>query len=274
MRLAQQRGQAMVEAAVILGIVVMLFLGIWYLGKFHDVQASTIQAARYAAWERTVHSTGNMSNTQLQSQARARLFAWNADPYKSTDGLQNGAAWTAQNPNWRDHAKDARLINKPDDVSVNTTIGPLAGSAAKYMADAFGAVGAVLDGITGGEALPKGGTATGTVAVKLNNIAKLPAPLDKLNLTLRETHSLVLDSWDARDPKQAALRSRTYTLAGPLTQINSVMQPLTWALSWIEPAFDKLEMGQVCPDVVPGDRLQGGAVLPAYSSEGAKACVP
>jgi hypothetical protein len=264
-----QRGQAMVEAAVILGIVVMLFLGIWYLGKFHDVQAATIQSARYAAWERTVHSNGNMSNTQLQNQARARLFTWNSDAFKSTDGLKNGDAWTAQNPNWRDHGQNARLIDKPDDVVISTSIGPLAGKAANYISDALGMVSGFLDGITGGEALPKGGTATGTVSVKLNNIAALPAPLDKLNLTLRESHSLVLDSWDASGPRQAALRSRTYTLAGPITQINGLMDPLKWALSWIEPSFNDLQMGQVCPDIVPADRVQGAGVLPAYRGGGA-----
>lgn len=271
MNLAKQQGQAMVEVAVMFGIVVMLFLGIWYLGKFHDVQASTIQSARYAAWERTVHSTGNMSNTQLQNQARARLFTWNGDAFKSTDGLKNGDAWTTQNPNWRDHGRDARLIAKPDDVVIATSIGPLAGSAAKYTSDALGALGGVLDGITGGEELPKGGTATGTVSVKLNNIARLPAPLNKLDLTLRETNSLVFDSWDAKDSRQAALRSRTYTLAGPLTKIDALMDPVKWALSWIEPAFDQLEMGQVCPDIVPVDRVQGASVKPAY--QGGGACV-
>lgn len=78
------RGQAMVEL-VVSGICCLLFLGIWYLGKFHDLQATTIQAARYAAWERTAQSSAQLSDAQLGNQLRARLFSWNRDAYKHTD---------------------------------------------------------------------------------------------------------------------------------------------------------------------------------------------
>ncbi len=269
MKRARQHGQAMVEATVMFGVVVMMFLGIWYLGKFHDVQATTIQSARYAAWERTVHSKGAMADTQLQNQARARLFTWNKAAFKKTDGASNGSTWSAQNAIWRDHAGQARLVDRPDDVVIATSQGPMPGKAAKYLSDSLGMVSGVLDGITGGEELPKGGVATGTVAVKLNNMARLPAPLNDLNLTLRESSTLMLDAWDASGTKQAALRTRTFTVAGPLTQIKGLLDPIEWAVSWIEPAFKRLELGQVCPDVVPADRMQGGSNLPAYRGGGA-----
>jgi hypothetical protein len=38
------RGQAMMEFLVFAGVAISLFLGILYLGKFHDIQAHTIQA--------------------------------------------------------------------------------------------------------------------------------------------------------------------------------------------------------------------------------------
>jgi hypothetical protein len=41
-----------------LAVMIGLFLGIRDIGKFHDIQATTIQAARYAAWERTAHGPG------------------------------------------------------------------------------------------------------------------------------------------------------------------------------------------------------------------------
>jgi len=43
------RGQAIVELLVFIGVAVSLFLGILYLGKFHDIQSQTIQAARSCA---------------------------------------------------------------------------------------------------------------------------------------------------------------------------------------------------------------------------------
>lgn len=270
---ASQRGQAMVEVSVMFGVIVMLFLGIWYLGKFHDIQASTIQSARYAAWERTVHSTGAMNDTKLQDQARARLFTWNKNAFKTTDGAADGSTWSTQNAMWLDHAnktsEKARLVDRPDDVVIRTSIGPFAGKAEGAISEGMGKLTSLADVVTGGQPLPKGGTATGTVSVKLNNLARLPAPLDKLNLTLNESNSLVLDSWDASGANQAALRSRTFTVAGPLTKLSGILGPVEWALSWIEPAFKRLELGQICPDVVPADRVTGGSNLPAYKGGGA-----
>lgn len=259
----------MVEAAVMLGIVVLLFLGIFYLGKFHDIQATTIQAARYAAWERTVHSQGGMNDVRVQDQARARLFTWNRDPFKSSDGLSDAKAWTNQTAVWYDVGRRQRLIDRPRDVVIGTGSGPMPGKAAGVIADGFGKFSGVLDRITGGEPLPKGGLVTGNVTVKLANVGALPAPLNKLDLTLRENAAVAIDSWDASGPVQAALRARTFTLAGPLTEVDAILDPVLWAVSWIEPAFKNLHFGQVCPDIVPADRLEGGGVLPAYSGGGA-----
>lgn len=268
MKRAREQGQAMVEAAVILLVVVFLFLGILYLGKFHDIQASTIQAARYAAWERTVHSQAGLSDTRVQNQARARLFAWNRDPFKSSDGLADNSRWTQQTAVWYDHAGTQRLIARPSDVTIGTTTGPLPGVAGTTISNVFGIIGA-FEGLAGGEALPRDGLATSNVAVKLANINLLPAPLNKMDLTLQESSSVALDSWDASGPRQAALRTRGFTLAGPVTQLDGLLTPIEWALSLIEPSFRDLHLGQVCPDIVPADRLQGGAGLPAYRGGGA-----
>jgi hypothetical protein len=265
---AREQGQAMVEAAVILLVVVFLFLGVFYLGKFHDIQASTIQAARYAAWERTVHSRAGLSDTRVQNQARARLFTWNQNPFKSSDGLADGSRWTQQTEVWYDHAGAQRLIARPADVTIGTTTGPLPGVAGGIMNGAFSVLGA-FEGLAGGEALPRDGLATSTVAVKVANLNILPDPLNKMDITLHEQSAVALDSWDASGPRQAALRSRGFTLAGPFARLNSILTPIEWALSWIEPAFDDLHIGQVCPDIVPADRLQGAAGLPAYRGGGA-----
>jgi hypothetical protein len=268
MKQAHQGGQAMVEAAVMLGIVILLFLGIFYLGKFHDVQATAIQSARYAAWERTVHSASKYSDTLVQNQARARLFTWTQDSFKTTDGLGNRAEWPTQTSVWRDHAGRQRLIERPDDVLIATESGPVPGKAGEAIATGFNQVTKFLDGITGGEVLPKGGLVAGSVSVKLANIGALPAPLNKLDLTLNERSALMIDSWDASGPRQAALRSRTFTLAGPFTEIKTVLDPIRTVLSGFEPAFRDLHFGQVCPDIIPADRIEGASALPAYRGGG------
>ena len=55
-RLPRQTGQALVEFTIAaMTLLVPLFFMISYIAKYHDMQAATIQAARYAAWERTVY---------------------------------------------------------------------------------------------------------------------------------------------------------------------------------------------------------------------------
>ena len=47
----RQRGQSMVETVIVLPVVMMLFLGIWYMKQIVDTRISAVQAARYVTWE-------------------------------------------------------------------------------------------------------------------------------------------------------------------------------------------------------------------------------
>ncbi len=270
---AQQRGQAMVELVVMAGVLTAIFTGIWTIGKYHDVQYSTIQAARYAAWERTAHPD-SFSDTRLQAQTRARVFMWNQNAYKAADGKLNGSNWTAGelNGQWADH-KGTLLIERPDWVSVRTSSGPLPGGAANAVSSTIGKIGATIGAITGGEKLNQGGLYTSNVSVKLTDWANLapsllPEGMDHLNLTLNERSALVTDSWDASGPAQAGRRVASFTPAAAFDRISGLLRPITWALSWIEPSFNDFHPGQVCPDIVPVDRLSGGPQLPVYLDRG------
>lgn len=266
---AYVRGQAMVEMIAAAGIMTALFFGIWYLGKFHDIQYSTIQAARYAAWERSARPN-TFSDTQLQSQARARLFMWNQNAYLAADGKADGSTWTtaAQSSQWTDHAQGGRLINRPDDVRVSTASAALPGRAAGVISTSIGQISAAMSGVTGGEQLNQGGFYTGNVSVRIADVAALPAPLNRLNLTLTERSALVTDSWDASGARQTAMRTRTFTPASLLARAEAILSPISYALSLIEPSFRQFRPGQICPDVVPADRVDGGN-LPVYRGGGA-----
>ncbi|MBC3878398.1 hypothetical protein H8K38_11290 [Undibacterium sp. FT79W] len=258
----------MMEFLVFVGVAISLFLGILYLGKFHDIQAHTIQAARYAAWERTVHDNANFSDTKLEGQIRARIFSWNQNTYKAADMKSNGQSWGRQTAFWTDHVDKQRLIDKPKDVTVATAAAALPGTAAAAIANSIGALDKTVGKLTGGEALNQGGLYTSTVNVKLNNIAALPAPLNQLNLTLKETSSLVTDSWDADGSRQTAMRTRAYTPASALQNISSLLSVVDGFLAILEPSFSKFKPGQICPDIVPADRLSGSSVLPVYQGGG------
>ncbi|NHZ35285.1 TadE family protein [Massilia rubra] len=257
-----QHGQAMVEMAVVATFVVMIFFAIFYLGKFHDIQASTIQAARYASWERTVRPS-TFSESKLQEQTRSRLFNWNSDAFRSNDGATDSAAWGGQTEIWKDHSGKIRLVDNPSDVSVRTVRGDLPGKAASVTAEVMGIVTGFLATISDGEKLPEGGLYTSTVSVKLSNVASLPAPLNELNLTLNETSSLITDNWDANSPSQVAERTRVFTGAGLFHRITPVIKAASYLLVPLEPAFRHFEPGKICPDIVPADRVTGSN-LPAY----------
>lgn len=262
------RGQAMVELVVVVGVSALLFLGIWYLGKFHDLQATTIQAARYAAWERTAQSAGQLSDTRLAGQMRARLYNLDRAAYKDSDGSANRNSWGAQSAVWYDHRMRQRLVASPNDVQLRMAAGGLPGKAAAAVSGAAGSLGPLLGALTGGEALPAGGVNTSSVSVALANVSSLPAPWNQLNLTLKESASIVNEQWDAADPKQAAERSRSYVAAGRLGDISGAIGVLTTMVSVIEPDMRELALGRICPDIVPADRLRQQRNQAAWNGAG------
>ena len=273
---SRQVGQAMIEMVVISLVLVALFLGIWYIGKFHDIQSTTIQAARYAAWERTAHGPA-FSDARIQNQTRARLFSWNRDAYLNTDSITNNQSWKQQTTMWQDHAGDKRLIDAPRDVTVRTASGALPGSLAAGATTTLDSVDKALAGLTGGTPLPRGGKFTSTVSVKVANLAHMDdpkVPLNKLDLTLTERSVIVADNWDASSSQDTALRTRAFTPGGVLktfdTGLGSIIKK---SLAFIEPSFDNFHPGQICPDVLPMDRIEavgGRANQPVY--RGATPC--
>lgn len=264
-----QSGQAMVEFVVIALTAIGIFLGIWYIGKFHDIQATTIQAARYTAWERTARPS-SYSDTKLQSQVRARLFSWNQDAYKASDGINNGQGWNQQTTMWMDHANDKRLIKAPDDVTLRTASAGLPGT----LVGGTLALVSAIDAAGGANKLPKGGLFTGTVNVNIANLAHMPAPLNAMNLKLTESSAVVADNWDAGSPKQVAARTEAFTPGSAFDFLDTgPFSLIKVALGKIEPAFKNFHPGQICPDVVPMDRitaLNGNANRPVY--RGAQPC--
>jgi hypothetical protein len=268
----RQRGQAIVETLVVAGIAVLLMLGIWYLGKFHDMQAATITAARYTAWERTAQDTGQLSNARLQEQVRMRLYTWNANAFRDDDGRNVNANSAAAGlpANWTAHDGSTRLIARPADIQVSTADSGMPGRAQAAIDSAFGMLTGVLSAATGGERLPPGGMTRGTVRVQLANVAALPAPLNQLNLSLTETSAVVSEAWDASGPRQAAERSRTYVAAGIFGNADALLGPVRFSLSLLEPSFSDFDPGGICPDIVPDDRLSSRTQRERY--RGAQPC--
>jgi hypothetical protein len=165
---------------------------------------------------------------------------------------------------------DKRLIKAPDDVTVRTASAGLPGTKVNGTLTLVSA----LDAAGGADKLPKGGMFTGSVNVNLANLAHMPAPLDAMNLTLKENAVVVADNWDAGSPQQAAARTEAFAPATSFSFVDhGPFSLIKVALGMIEPAFNNFHPGQICPDVVRMDRvtpLNGAANRPVY--QGAQPC--
>lgn len=75
-----QRGQAMIEALIASALVLVpLFLAIPVIAKYMDIRSTTVQAARYAAWERTVWFGGDAAITMGQDTLISSSNQWSAN---------------------------------------------------------------------------------------------------------------------------------------------------------------------------------------------------
>lgn len=115
-----QKGQAITEFNVTAAfLLVPLFIMIPLLGKYIDMKHSSVQAARYMAWERTVWfddktKPEDTSTAQVKSQKKLiketqqRIFSG-----VSEDSLDGGDI----NPFWNDRSND--IIKSMDDIDMN-----------------------------------------------------------------------------------------------------------------------------------------------------------
>jgi hypothetical protein len=251
----RERGQAMVEFVVGTILLVPLFIGIVLIARYLDIKATTVQASRYAAFERATN-LGRSSDIELERKMRERLFTVSDAPVRSSDGLGNGDSWRNENPNWMDHsARATRLIARPADVTLRTSEASApgaAGTGAEAVANAIDSIGRV----TGSRFdVNRRAFYTATVSVKLANLTALPAPLDNLNLTLTDRTTLLGDTWHAAGPAAVAQRTGALVPARLFTPFSDLLRPVRGALSIFEPAFEDLCLGQIDPEIVPLDRL-------------------
>jgi hypothetical protein len=111
LRFRRCRGNAIAEVIVALLAFCPFLIGIPWLGKQLDIKHKSLDAARYAVWERTVwRSSGNNSKApeEIALEARDRSFGHPRAPIVATDTLSNSGV--TENPLWRDQA-NARMLD-------------------------------------------------------------------------------------------------------------------------------------------------------------------
>lgn len=268
----RQRGQALAEFTIAAAFVLIpLFLMIPLLGKFMDMKATTIQAARYAAWERTVWygnsdwADGQKSDVQIQSDVQQRFFADSATtPLRSTDQTLTGAV--AAKPLWHDHTGASMLS------AYSASIGP--GTQTPGTMDGFlsGAQKIVntIDSVLGTKfKLDMQSLYTSTVSLDAANTPaiRLATGADTFgfmapNFVMKQV--LVTNGWSANGPD--FVKKQTEGLAvlslaqrSPVKEVMHIVQSVLGTfVEELKPSSLKLG-GEVLPDLVPPDRLTASA---------------
>ena len=268
----KQAGQAMTEFSIAATFVLIpLFLMIPLLGKFLDMKASTIQAARYAAWERTVWTNSSdwtshadsltKDDSVLKTELTKRFFSDNCPDFSKTN------CGTAENKQfWKDHT--------------GTTMS-MSGSPAHNEASSEGAGTDVYTGSAGifslyinkpiKSLIPEGSDfKLDTDSLYTSSVtfqATKTSPMARVNAGLiapqfAENSVLLANGWSANGPKFVDKQTNGLALPSllaiqPIKTVVQAMQTVLSGLGYSELGTNNLRItgNNLQPDLVPPDRL-------------------
>ena len=222
------RGQAMTEFAVAVGVLVTLLLCMPVLGRYHELQAASIQSARRAAFE---------------SSWRA-----NANGYVDVASIR-GALFP--------DVGDSAQVNA-ESMSANVTTGGepgLAGRSTRALLAPF----RLARAINGGFDLREPALYTAKLTVALSTPPQLPDPFAQTPVQFNERYELVGGNWASSGPGQVASRTGGLVPTSALAPLRPLLKLTTTLTSVLEPSLRELCLGQVDPERVPEDRLGAGA---------------
>jgi hypothetical protein len=269
-------GQAMVEFLIAATLVLIpMFLIVPLLGKYMDLKATAIQAARYAAWERTVffNSTdwpaADKDDLKIQREIQQRFFSDTATAkLQSTDG--NMTLWGGPKgvkPLWRDRAGNSMLAAYDSNVTqgvakddtpglINDILDPVV-SAISFVGGLLGAA-FVLD-------MQSQYTATVNVQTvptrPIKQVIDTTAATGAVTPLFSEKNVLIANGWSANGAAQVkkqteGLTPTSFLQRSPISDVLTVIQYLAYVFApELNPNHLKLG-GEIQPDVVPDDRLK------------------
>lgn len=264
----------MAEAVIVLMVLIPLFLLIPMIGKIGETKAKSIEAARYAAWERTVYfghtlpnlpdkkrpvSLAQKPNATISREAYVRVFS-NADvKIKQDDGARTAIAADNLNTVLKDYRGNALLAAYSTAGEGSATSDSQPKSPLTGLPLIQNLVITVLDFINGGSSssnvwgdivkyltggrffLSVNGLVTSNVSMSTNQAPGLK-PFDKLTLTFSQSHTVMTDSWNAAGPEHVRTQVAPF-VPGGIFNVNNLFKNdkiggvIAMILSLITPEF-------------------------------------
>ena len=262
-----QRGQALVEFLIAASLLLVpLFFMISYVAKYHDMQAATIQAARYAAWERTVYfgsgdwasDTATKSDATIQDEIRSRFL--------SARGTGFANPTTENNSIWSDHAGEP-ILGTWSQASPSAQTPGTGDYVLVKVKDIIATIGKVLG--ADGFKLDMKSLYSAEVSVtpaNSNAISRIFAGADGSFslLTLTEKNVMVANGWSANGKTFVEKQTGSLALTNVFDRypLDQVVDYAKTGLKVFYPEFGGLDLGKMQVDNVPGDRVSGG-IAPA-----------
>jgi len=286
--LRSQNGQALIEFTIAAAaLLVPLFLMLAYVAKYHDMQSATIQAARYAAWERTVYFGGqtwecNYDDKTYRAKNKPGDAKWACGTaWKSDADIRNDVGRRFFKGSWLSTGLDDAVDERPfwsdvegkpllRDYQQKSSVGTTPGGANKVLDVVYGdAIGASA-GFFSDEKIVKldmTNLYTSSVTFTPENTWAVTQAFKNNNTLydLKEKNVLVANGWSANGKNFVAAQIQPYT---PSNILNNFYFKQGWGFfsglaSLVFPEFKNLEftasLKPAHADKVPPDRLSGGA---------------
>lgn len=156
----RQRGQAMAEFIAVAGVFIFMLLAIPWLAKLGDIRQNTEQAARHAAWERTVWLTAAqkpdkgavlLDEAHLQENVVHHFFTGRVERNEFAEGNM-----LPQQGYWHEPGGQP-MIDNIADIKVSTSNGAMPGvvfrNTLAQLSDATTLLGTEVSGATGNGAI-------------------------------------------------------------------------------------------------------------------------
>lgn len=259
----RQRGQAMVEVAVLAAVLVPLFLLVPTLAKYFHAKQMAQQAARTAAWEATV--TRDFNFDQLNGGRAAQLAFIREHNFGDADtvirsNITGNATGRLKNEMLNTFSNKELLRGQDITLATykNEEPGGLSGLLGRFRS--------MMEALPGDFPPNQKGLITAEVTLKPQNLknrngsrASYLAPFDRIDLEFKSHHTLLADAWNAAgnglDGQPSAGRERSL-----INQVTSLSPGAVAENSG--DFFDKIDGADFVPIIGPITRLRPGYVQP------------